>query len=64
MFTTPVDICVYFNNKFDIDNNSIMAKMIIDGMKGIVIQDDSRKFVKSLTLKFYDEDGIKVEVIG
>jgi hypothetical protein len=58
----PASITIYFNNKYDIDNNSAMAKLIIDGMKGLIIQDDTRKFVRVLTLRFYDEDGIKVEV--
>jgi hypothetical protein len=62
MFKKPVIVTIYFNNKFDIDNNSIMAKFIIDGLKDTVIKDDNRKYVSALYLEFYDEQGIKVEV--
>lgn len=60
LFTNPVCITMCFNNKFDIDNCSGMAKLIIDGMKGLLIVDDNRKYLKSLTLKFWEELGINI----
>lgn len=63
-FDGPVDIRIRFNDKLDIDNHSAMAKMIIDAMKGRVIVDDSRKYVKRLTQEFHDEDYILVEVVA
>ena len=39
-----------------------MFKMIEDGMKGRLIRDDSRKWVKGNETYFHDEDYIKVVV--
>ena len=62
MFLNPVHITMMFNNRFDIDNCAGMAKVIIDGMKGTVIKDDDKRFVRKLTLSVWDEDGIRVIV--
>lgn len=44
------------NNRLDIDNHSYLAKLIIDGMKGLLIEDDDRRFVKSLRQEFHNEN--------
>ena len=36
--------------------------MIIDGLKGYLIVDDSKKYVVSLTQRFYSGDGITIEI--
>lgn len=59
-FENPVVITVYFNDRLDCSNHSIMFKMIEDGMKGRLIRDDSRKWVKGTEMYFHDEDYIKV----
>ena len=58
----PVRISFYWNDNMDLDNHSIWAKMLTDGMKGRIIKDDNRKCVKEITHKFHDEDVIKIEV--
>jgi hypothetical protein len=63
MINKPVEIIIKYNNKFDIDNQGIMSKMIIDALKGVVIKDDSRKYFKRLTQEFWEGDGIKVEIM-
>lgn len=63
-FQSPVNITCEFNCRLDIDNCSYMAKLIIDGLRhNGVIHDDTKKYVSSLTLKFWDGDGIRVEVV-
>ncbi len=37
-----------------------MGKMILDGLKGRVIHDDSRKWVKAIEHTWHDEDCIRV----
>ena len=62
-FEKPVEILLFWNDRLDVDNHSIMGKMIVDAMKGRLIQQDSRKWVKSVTHAFHDRgDYIRVEV--
>jgi hypothetical protein len=55
-------IIFMFNNKLDTDNNSIMAKMIIDGLKksGILI-DDTRKHVSAIEIIAGDSNYFEIE---
>ena len=62
MFENYVRVTLTVNIRLDIDNHGFLAKLIIDGLKGYLIEDDNRKFVQELKICFYDEDMIKVEV--
>lgn len=53
MFRVPVNVRIRYNSRLDIDNHGYLAKLIIDGMKGVLIEDDDRKHVKSLTQEFH-----------
>lgn len=61
-FESPVIITFYWNDRLDLDNHAIMGKMIVDAMKGRVIQDDSRQFVKGVCHYWHDGDHIKVVI--
>lgn len=61
-FESPVIVTFYWNSRLDIDNHCVMGKMIVDGMKGRLIQDDSRRYLKGVEHYFHDEDFILVEV--
>lgn len=61
-FKRPVVITFRWNDRLDIDNHAIIAKMVLDAMKGRVIEDDTRKYVKGVCHYFWDEDYIGVEV--
>lgn len=58
----PVMFRFYWNSKLDLDNNSAMGKMIVDGLKGILIKDDNRKHVIGISHYFHDENYIKIEI--
>ncbi|QEY33860.1 hypothetical protein FL966_01705 [Caproiciproducens galactitolivorans] len=58
----PVTITFWWNDRMDCSNHAYAAKMIEDAMKGWVIKDDSRRYVKEIRHKFYDGDCIAVEV--
>lgn len=58
----PVRISFGFNDRMDIDNHAVIAKMIIDGLKGKVITDDSRRYVQAVEMHFHDEDYIEVVI--
>ena len=59
---SPVRIVFYWNDRLDLSNHSMMAKMIEDGIKGRIIEDDSRKHVQEITHRFYNDKVITVVV--
>lgn len=61
-FKRPVIITFHWNDRLDIDNHAVMGKMIVDAMKGRVIEDDSRRWLKGVCHYFHDEDYISVEI--
>lgn len=61
-FEKPVKITMYFNDRLDCSNHAMYFKFIEDGMKGRLIQDDSRRWVKACEIAFHDCDHILVEV--
>lgn len=61
-FDKPVVVTIWYNTRLDIDNHGYLAKLIIDGMKGILIQDDDRKNVKGIRQYFHSSDKGKIFV--
>lgn len=51
----PVKVYISYNSRLDIDNHGYLAKLIVDGMKGWVIMDDNRQYVKALVQEFHDQ---------
>lgn len=52
----------YWNDRLDLSNHAAMAKMIEDAMKGRVIEDDTRRWVRGIEHYFHDEDFIRVVI--
>lgn len=61
-FENPVIITYYFNDRLDCTNHAMYIKMIEDAMKGRIIQDDTRRWVKGIECYFHNEDHILVIV--
>lgn len=61
-FEKPVILTFYFNDRLDCSNHGMYIKLIEDGMKGRIITDDSRRFVKGIECYFHNEDYILVEI--
>ena len=59
-FEKPVTITFYWNDRLDLDNHSMMAKMIIDALKGRIIADDTRRYVKGIMHYWHNEPYIGV----
>lgn len=53
IFKKPVRIYFFWNDKMDCSNHAYMGKMIEDALKGWIIEDDSRKYVKEITHGFH-----------
>lgn len=62
LFDCPVEVTLAYNSRLDIDNHGYLAKLLIDGLKGYLIADDNRKHVQKLTQKYWNGEGIKVEI--
>ena len=61
-FREPVEIIFRWDDGLDIDNHSALGKMILDSLKGYVLQDDSPRWVKRVTHEFWDGGRIEAEV--
>ena len=61
-FNKPVKVCISYNSRLDIDNHSYLSKLIVDGLKGYLIEDDTKKYLINLEQKFWSGKGILVEV--
>ena len=61
-FDRPVIVTFSWNDRLDLDNHSIMGKYILDAMKGRLLQDDSRRWVKEIRHCWHEGDYIRVEV--
>lgn len=61
-FENPVILTFWFNDRLDASNHAVYAKMVEDGLKGRVIQDDNRKYVVGIEMYFHDEDCIRVMI--
>ena len=61
-FFNPVCIIFRWNDSLDCSNHAYMAKLIEDGLKGYLIKDDSKKYVKGISHFFHDGNYIEVEI--
>lgn len=62
MVDTPVCIRFFWDDRWDIDNHAILGKAIVDAMKGYILPDDNRRWVKKVSHEFWDGGEIMVEV--
>ena len=61
-FKRPVTVTILWNDRLDIDNHAAMGKMIVDAMKGRVIEDDNRRWLRGVSYFFHDQDYISVSI--
>ncbi len=61
--TCPVEIHFYWDDGLDVDNHAIAGKVIVDGLKGVLLPDDNRKWFGRETHEFWDGDCILVEIV-
>lgn len=48
LFDKPVIVRFYWHDGLDIDNHAVMGKMIVDGLKDLLIKDDTKKYVRAV----------------
>lgn len=61
-FKRPVEISFRWRDNLDIDNHAAMGKMILDALKGVLVADDSQKYVAAVHHRYHNENYILVEV--
>ena len=61
-FENTAVLTFHFNDRLDCSNHAAMVKMIEDAMKGRIIREDSRRWVKGIEIYFHDENYIRVTV--
>lgn len=61
-FLKPVSISYGFNDRLDLSNHAYIAKMIEDAIKGRIITDDSRRYVREIRYYWHNEPYIIVTV--
>ena len=54
-FDCPVIVEIYVKSRLDIYNHGYISKLIIDGMKGELIHDDTKKYVQGLCVWFLED---------
>ena len=62
VFKRPVNIKILFDDRLDCSNHAVLVKCIEDAMKGWVIEDDDRRYVRSITTGFNENGCIEVYV--
>lgn len=58
----PVRFTFYWDDRLDIDNHALMGKLTVDALKGVLIDDDSRKHVIGVAHEFWKGGKIMVEI--
>ena len=62
IFDNPIRINFYWNSMLDLDNHGYLAKLIIDGFKGYLIHDDTKKYVQEIHHSYWLGKGVKIEI--
>ena len=62
IYKVPVKITFIWNGQLDLDNFAYVRKLVIDGLKGSIIKDDSKRYVSQLIEMFSDNENTKIIV--
>lgn len=58
----PVEVIFRWNDGLDVDNHAAMGKAFLDAMKGYILPDDNREWVRKVSHEFWENESIQVEV--
>lgn len=59
----PVEVRFRWDDGLDADNHAAMGKMILDAMKGYILRDDRRKWLKGVSHEVWGGGCIRVEIL-
>lgn len=61
-FSGPVELRFWWSDRLDLSNEAYAAKMIEDALKGWVLVDDSKKYVRAIHHGIHSGKGIMIEI--
>ncbi len=59
----PVEVQFYWDDRLDADNHAALGKMILDAMKGYILPDDNRRWVRKVSHEFWSGGAMRVDVM-
>ena len=62
VMSSPAQVRFYWADGLGSDDHAVLGKAMVDGMKGYLLGDDGRKYVRKVSHEFWDGDCIRVEV--
>lgn len=61
-FDMPVAVTFYWDDGLDVDNHAVLGKAFVDAMKGYILHDDTRRYLREVRHCFWDRGMIGVEI--
>lgn len=58
----PVEVRFFWDDRLDVDNHAVLGKAIVDALKGYLLPDDDRRWLKKVSHAFWEGGKIRVEV--
>lgn len=58
----PVEVRFFWDDNLDCDNHAVIGKAVVDAMKGYLLPDDNRRWVKKVSHEFWEGQKIRVEI--
>ena len=62
MVAKPIQVIFRWDDHLDCDNHAVLGKAFVDAMKGYILPDDNRQWVKRISHEFWGGGKIQVEV--
>ena len=63
LFECPVKVKFYWDDGLDVDNHAVIGKCVVDAMKGYILRDDRRKWLKGVSHEVWGGGCIRVEIL-
>lgn len=62
LFERPVRITFWHDDNMDIDNHAVVEKLIVDALKGWLLENDGKRWYRERISKFHDMDCVRVRI--
>ncbi len=59
----PVKVKFYWDDGLDVDNHAVIGKCVVDAMKGYILHDDRRKWLRGVSHEMWGGGCIRVEIL-
>lgn len=61
-FAKPVKVTFWHDDRLDIDNHAVIEKLIVDSLRGWLLENDDKRFYRKKVSCFHTEDYIRVRI--